>query len=1009
MAATQLHAFIQHLRRLLRGGGDGGLPDAELLERYTTLRDEAARELGWAKGTVSTRLIHARELLRRRLQRHGDTFPTLLPALREAALPAKLAKTTLRGVLSVRTPNAAGHLISAKALALTEGALQAMALSQWKTAAALLLLVVSLGTGAGWLAYEGVHASSGASDVAPVSQANDRAAGGGLPSALGQLDPSGIPPDDRFAWQPPELVSVLGEHRGRSWGMWVQRVAFSPDGKLIASCGEDPIVRLWDAATLRECAALKQHAVALTQQVQMIRCVAFSPDGKTMASGGDDHTLVLWDLTTAPPLARTVLDLAEPVYAFAFSPDGSTLAYGSYKGVRLWKVTGSIKLEQLALLSQVRAQSLSFSSDGKTLACGSTDGTVIVWDLLTATQKGILRATTRKNLWSVALSPDGKMLACGGDNSKAHPYPVLLWDVSDPEHPRERALPSKPTHQVYAVKFSPDGKTLATGNHDGTLRLWKLANGAPREQAVVPMRWGWIQSLDFSPNGKTLVLGHSRGLVTLWDARTPVPTQRFPLEGHTAHVHTMALAGTGMLASGCNDFTVRLWDLSGVQAKERFWFACKGIVPLDGLALSNDGKTLAFDRGDGTLEVWAVSKQTPRKRLQWSAQKKENEFGCSSLEISPDGKVLVSSGPDNLIRFWDLTTDPPQERNHIKGRAAATSWVGFGPDATSATVVNYGSNSAGAEFALWHSGPSIRLWDVALRSRPKGIGEHRDPMYAVAFAPHGETMKVGGGKPNVLTGPPLDTGERRKDRLVRLEGTAGKIYVGAVSPDGQTLASAAKDGKVILWEAATGAKYREWQLPGTVYRVAFADDGRHLITANANGTLYVLRLGHGVQASTNLSVLWQTLATGSAAKAYPAIWSLAATPRRTLAFFKDHLQPVKTLPAEDIEQLIARLSSDQFQERARATAALEELREQAEPALCRRLVKQPLALELWQRIEGILNESKPISPERLRALRAIQILEQIGNRDAQTLLKRLAQGAPGTADAASTSSAEAPG
>jgi RNA polymerase sigma factor (sigma-70 family) len=266
MAATKLHAFIRYLHSLLRAEGDDGMPDAELLERYTTQRDEAAfevllwrhgpmvlrvcrrllgheqdiedafqatflalarkagsltkrealgswlykvayrvaldarsfsarlaarekafatlpvveaphdiaqevaqrelyghldaeiqrlprkyrepvvlchlegktqeeaaRELGWARGTVSTRLIHARELLRRRLQRHGEAFPAtaLLPVLASRALPVKLAQMTLRAVLSVQTPSSAGRLISAKALALTEGALRVMAISQW--------------------------------------------------------------------------------------------------------------------------------------------------------------------------------------------------------------------------------------------------------------------------------------------------------------------------------------------------------------------------------------------------------------------------------------------------------------------------------------------------------------------------------------------------------------------------------------------------------------------------------------------------------------------------------------------------------------------------------------------------------------------------------------------------------------------------------------------------------------------------------------------------------------
>jgi WD40 repeat protein len=558
---------------------------------------------------------------------------------------------------------------------------------------------------------------------------------------------------------------------------------------------------------------------------------------------------------------------------------------------------------------------------------------------------------------------------------------------------------------VFAVKFSPDGKTLATGNHDRTLRLWSLAGAEPTERAIVPTS-SWIMSLDFSPDGSHLVVGHGSGLVTLWDMTTPVPRERFSHRGHWTSVYAMELAHTGLLVSASNDSTVRLWDLTGAQAKERFFW--QRHPSLYGLVLSQDGKTLAFDNGEGVMEVWNVGTEKPRKRLQWSPKTKEN--GPYSLQMSPDGKVLVCSGPDNLVHFWDLATDPPRERNHLKGFAFSQR-AGISNSGRSASIPSDDPNSGGVDFALWQSGPAVRIWDITWRTPGSDQNYH---VFSLKFPPPGSDVGRRARQPEVLTEPlHLEEGKRPPEKSLRLEGSESairgeqekrkwphhqqsrsEIWWGAASPDGQTLASAARDGKVILWEAATGAKYREWQLPGTVYRVAFADDGRHLITANANGTLYVLRLGHGVQAPTDLSALWETLATGSAAKAYPAIWSLVATPRRTLAFFKDHLQAVKTIPAEDIAQLIARLDSERFQERARASAALEQLREQAKPALRRRLTEQPLTLELRQRIEAILNESKPISPEQLRALRAIQVLEQIGNRDAQALLKRLAQGAP---------------
>ena len=215
----------------------------------------------------------------------------------------------------------------------------------------------------------------------------------------------------------------------------------------------------------------------------------------------------------------------------------------------------------------------------------------------------------------------------------------------------------------------------------------------------------------------------------------------------------------------------------------------------------------------------------------------------------------------------------------------------------------------------------------------------------------------------------------------------------AYSPDGQMLVSAGQTGQVILWETMTGSKYREWQLPGQVARITFADDGRHLITANENGTLYVLRLGHGVAAFADLTSLWESLASRDAARAYDVMWRMVGSPRQTLALFKHRLQPAEGPNEQHVEQLIGRLDDKNFAERTKASAALEKLQEQAEPALRRRLAERP-SLEVRQRIERLLEEPRPISPERVRTMRAIQILAQIGNRESLQMLSHLAQGAP---------------
>ena len=295
---------------------------------------------------------------------------------------------------------------------------------------------------------------------------------------------------------------------------------------------------------------LQNEATEIKAHSTSVNALAFSPDGKILASGSDGNAMKIWSI----PEGNLLISEIEPksaqiVNSLDFSPDGTLLASGNGdSNITLWHMPATEQLKELKGHGDV-INDVKFSPDGKWLASGSKDRTTKIWKLP--------EGTTLKTLDdyayfvnSVAFSPDGKMLVTGSQDSR-----IKIWQL--PEGTLTKTLVGH-TLFLNAVAISPDGKILASASGDSTVKLWQLPEG--NLLSTLEGHSFSVNAIAFSPDGKMLASGSGDNLIKLWE----VPTGKLvnTLNGHGSVVISLAFHPEGdLLASGAYDGVIRLWDL----------------------------------------------------------------------------------------------------------------------------------------------------------------------------------------------------------------------------------------------------------------------------------------------------------------------------------------------------------------------------------------------------------------------------------------------------------------
>jgi WD40 repeat protein/tRNA A-37 threonylcarbamoyl transferase component Bud32 len=630
---------------------------------------------------------------------------------------------------------------------------------------------------------------------------------------LDRLDPDLIPAAERFPWQPPELVAVLGAHRQRHWGQ-VLSVAWSPDGKSIASSGTDFVIRIWDAATMRECAVLRGATAD-------VRKVVFAADGRRLLSADGNRALRLWDVETRKELGRVQVEAQ--VRGLALSADGRYALSGHEdKTLRLWDVATLKELRRFDGHTGPVSRA-AFSPDGRRALSGGFDNTVRLWEL--ATGKEVRRLEGHTGLVSgVAFSPDGRFAlsanSCQISNSPAPDYQLRLWDLETGKALRFFAGHTKP---VVDAALSPDGRRAVSCSTDGTIRSWEVATG--KEMARFEGHAGPVACVAFSPDGRRAVSGGEDGTVRLWDTATGKEVR--PVTGPVGQAFKVTISADGgqVLVAG-GDRLVRVWDVARGKETGRF----QGHTdPVLNLALSPDGRralsaSAVFewhvpqpDNGDrtGPWRLWDVATGKELRRLSAPPE-------GGGVAFSPDGRRTLTGCGEQVV-LWDVESG--RKLRSLDGHAEFVNSVAFSPDGRRALS------------GSWDR--TVRLWDIGSGTELRCFKGHTGVVRRVACSPDGRHAVSGSEDGTVRL---WDLAADQSPGRVFFTWHTGWVTAVMFGPAGKTVASAGTDGRIIVWDVAAGDKLREWHLPGPVWDIAFAADGRHLAAANGNGTAYLLRL-----------------------------------------------------------------------------------------------------------------------------------------------------------------------
>ncbi|MFC1761786.1 protein kinase [Planctomycetota bacterium] len=566
------------------------------------------------------------------------------------------------------------------------------------------------------------------------------------------------------------------------------RVAFSPDGKSLASGNSDGTVTVWEAATGAEVRTLTGHK-------EGVESLALSPDGKRIASGSSGGTIKIWNVNNGGELVTIQINTGG-IRSIVFTPDGTQIVSSGYgkKPIQVWNANNGENILTIQVDDNWINQ-IALSPDGSRIIAGSI-GALIQWDAATGEKIGVLELE-KKNLsaYCISYSPDGTQVAVGCLRGQ-----IMVLDIVNGSEVMSIEGSGRGRDMIAAIAFSPDGRRVIAGGSDKIITILDAETG-DRISNLIGHR-DVIRSLAWSKDGNRIASTSFSGRIKVWDPEKD--RERTVLAGHDRWVQDMVFTPDGkQLISASEDRTIKVWDVS--TGREISTLRGHG-DRVDCVSVSHDGDHLASGGHDRTVKLWDLASTQQIRSIAG------HQGTVYSVAFSPDDKHIASGGGDRKIRIWDTATG--DELRTLSGHEGFVYSVAFSPDGK--RIVSGGETA-------------IKVWDASTGQELMTCHGHRKWAYilSVMFTPDGKRI-VSGSYDATIRIWDAATGEELKV----LHGHKGNIQALAMSKDGTRIVSASHDCTAKVWDTVTGAELMT--LPAgdfEVLGIAFSPDGKNIAAA----------------------------------------------------------------------------------------------------------------------------------------------------------------------------------